>query len=452
MTDQMFVFLCRDVRKFVYDYRRGELQAAESRKFEEHVASCEKCRDYVDRLEGMLDAAAIQEYVPEIDRDDMFGRIVEAAREESGGSLDRDSLFERITAEIDLSDARPSVAKEALELAEPQETLETEREEPAGPTLLYVVAALAAGVLIGIGLGFLYPTSEPVAPQPMVAEKPTPKTTNSPVEVARTTVALAELGSQPTPSGVDDVKVFGDPTASWDIRTQGARRKMELKEGTVLVEFVPDENNELEFVADRFTVRVTGTIFYASTESGLVGVVTGSVEVQPSSGETVTLVGGQEWVDGEGLRQAPAQVRADAGLHINVIEHEELLERKPPPSQKPMAKPDPPRPPMSKEVGQTPRARLRASADDALRDGRHAVAAQYYERMVEELSAADPANASLRLDLARIYIRHLGAERRAIVHLRRFVQDRPDDPLTTDARNELCRIASAVGQAERQCQ
>lgn len=455
MTEQMFVFRCREVRKFAFDYRRGELQPAELRKIEEHVEQCEACHGYLNKLEGMLDAAAIHDYTPKTDRDDLFERIVAEARSDEPERLDRDQLFDRITAEIDKPELRPKVSDEALQLAEPAETVETDRdEEPRTrrPIALYVVAALAAGILIGVSLSFLYPLDpEPTVAPAEIALKSEEDAGDKPTPTVQV-VALDTLTLQPTPAEFDDVRVFGEAEASWEIRTQGKRRKLTLDEGTVLVEFVPKKQRELEFVAEKFTVRVTGTVFYASAEKGIVGVVTGSVEVDTRDGETVELSDGQEWVLGQGLRDAPEVVRPQAERHVEIAAHQAALERAraetkddPPPTV------EAPRPPMTREVKQTPRAALRESADQALRDSRYDVAAQYYERMVEELSAADPANASLRLDLARIYIRHLGQQRRALVHLRRFVNDRPNDSLTPAARTELCRIADEVGANEPEC-
>jgi hypothetical protein len=478
----MFIFLCRDVRKYAYDFRRGELQDAERRKFEEHVASCEQCQDYVNRLEGMLDAAAVHDWAAGIDRDELFDAVIDEAQrrldDESasdGGataetideSLDRDRLFDRITDEI-TGDAANPMAESSSEsndnilplmrrVEDAAEDPDTDDTGGSRRIALYVVAALAAGIAIGIAIPFLTRTTSPTDPVKMVEHDSVDREDESETPPAPTveprTVHLADLTLQPTPAEIEDVRVFGEPMANWSIATQGNKRKMQLDSGTVLVEFVGRGDTELAFESDRFTVRVTGTIFYASADDGVVGVVTGSVEVDTADGETVKLVDGQEWVDGKGLRAAPRTVRRDASLHVDPRDHELSLKEaadQAPEKEEP-EKLQAPRPPMSKEVAKTPRERLRESADEALREGRYAVAAQYYERMVTEFSAADPANASLRLDLARIYIRHLDQPARAAVHLRRFVEDRPGDPARASAKAELCRIVSETGQIEPLC-
>lgn len=475
MTDQFFVFGCRDVRKHAYDFRRGELQPAELRKFEDHVASCEACQDYLDRLEGMLDAAATYDFAAGIDREAVFASVearlaapAAAEREDEPAPvrtgpgqtvpINRDSLFDRITQEItaEQTGQKPAAAPVVNLDKSPLGKLASDSDEVANdegprrrPVLLYVLAALAAGLVLGLLLPNLL-DGEEGAPEQKVAQKEEP-----PEEPADPPSAplLADLSLQPTPADITDVRVFGDPAANWNIKTQGTRRKIELRDGTALVEFVPRKDTSLEVVVgDQFTVRVTGTVFYASAEEGVVGVVTGSVEVETAEGKTVRLVDGQQWSTKEGLHEAPPEAEAEAIRFVDPAEHRRELEQAAKAKTKePPKRLEARRPPISREVAATPRDALRDSADQALREGRYDVAAQYYERMVAELSAADPSNATLRLDLARIYIKHLDEPARAATHLRRFVEDRPNDPATPSAKTELCRIVSESGQIEPLC-
>lgn len=460
MTDQLFVFTCRDVRKHAFDFRRGELHTAEQRKMEDHLGRCENCRAYLTRIEGMLDAGATEDFTPVVDRDALFERIVaEVQPGERRAAPDPDAVFARVVAEVDPA---PPVAPNILAFDRPAPAAAESDDEAPTPkrpgVALYVSLALAAGILIGLGAGLFFPR-EPAVPPTEMAQQDEPDPSQGPPAPAAPShpIQFAELAVQPPPGDVEDVRIYGAATADWTIRTQGARRKLDLDEGALLVEFVPRRDHTLEVVADRFSVMVTGTIFYVSADDGLVGVVTGSVEVHTSAGERIALSDGEEWVAGTGVRPAPPAVREGVALHVDVTRHAEQLavaraQAAPVPSERGRDKQvDAPRPPMSEEVVRTPRQELRAAADRALRAERYDVAAQYYERMVEEFSAADPANASLRLDLARIYVRHLRRERRALVHLQRFVEDRPQDPLTPAARIELCRIAEKVGEVLLEC-
>lgn len=445
MTEQLFVFRCADVRKYAFDHRRGDLQEMELRKFEKHLSACEACQAYYARLDGLLDAALLREVPAQSARDEIFANIVQRVQPGESAQSDadvKDALFDKIAAEI----ARPPVAAEALALAEP----EYEEDDAANDnrtrraSRIFAVAALAAGVAIGFAVRALV-VNEVAPPHREVAEvaQQAPAPTTQPPEPP---ALLAELWPQPAPAGIDNVHVFGTNDASWTLKAQGAGRTMALDAGTVLVEFVPQRRSTLNVVGHGFTVEVTGTIFYVSANPTTVGVVEGSVTVHGGE-KSVRLTAGDAWTPEAGKHVAPPAMRADAERVINIDEHVDALAR----AALDRVVEEPPRPALSKEVVQTPREQLRAAAEDALRAGRYAIAAQFYERMVAELPATLPENASLRLDLARIYIRHLGQEERAISHLRRFVGDRPDDPLTPTARDELCRIARLGGVQERGC-
>ena len=448
MTDQMFVFLCKDVRKHAFEYRRGGLQPVEGRKLEHHVENCEACRDYLDKLEGMLDAAAVLDYAVS-DADALFGRIVAEVRSpQDEQDTERDILFERITAELSREASQASEAEadaheegttDGVEPGESDDAEVIEFPRSRMPVVLYVAAALAAGVLLGISIPRLHaPDPAPTTAAPIAEIAPAPSPDVTPTPPPTPIVDLAALTAQPTPANVADVSVYGTAEAAWDVKLQGVRRKVDLREGTLLVEFVPEDGSELELTTDDYTVRVTGTIFYASASDDIVGVVEGSVDVETEGGDVFSVRAGQQWQRGEGVRKAGPDVRKDAELHVDVDAHaDKLRAAKPVATARKTSK----KPKVSQEVAQTPRAELRAAAEKALRGGRYATAAEYYERMVHELSAREPENASLRLDLARIYIKHLGDEPRARGHLERFVEDRPNDPLTPMARKELCRIA-----------
>ncbi len=476
MTDQMFLFLCRDVHKYAFEYRRGELPSDDVAKLEAHVARCEACQRYLDRLEGMLDAAAIHDFAAGMDRDAIFGRIADEVATDDGG-LDRDVLFERITGELEAvptargdgaphhddgeergaalrrrPDSEPLEETPVVRLPQFAAASDDEIDVETAPrsnTRFWIVAALAAGIAIGISIPYFTNVGDPPAPVvPEVANRDV----STPNPDAPAEFALADLALQPVPAEIEDVRVFGTPTANWNIRSQGAKRRMKLDDGTVLVEFLPERRHSLEVVTPQFTVDVTGTIFYASAADGVVGVVTGSVEVRTED-DTVELTDGEEWSVAEGKREARRASTDEARRFVDPMEHRRVLaERAERPPEERKREMTAPRPPISKEVARTPREALRAEADEALRDGRYEVAAQFYERMVAELSATDPANASLRLDLARIYIKHLDRPARAATHLRRFVRDRPEDPASPSARTELCRIVRSNGQTESLCE
>ena len=65
--------------------------------------------------------------------------------------------------------------------------------------------------------------------------------------------------------------------------------------------------------------------------------------------------------------------------------------------------------------------------EKALRERDYSRAAKNYERLLERLPKAHNERASIRLELARLYMRYLGQRERAIDHLREFVEQHPLD-------------------------
>ncbi len=47
---------CQELVELVTDYLEGALEAADLRRFEEHLAGCGKCNDYLDQLRATIRA------------------------------------------------------------------------------------------------------------------------------------------------------------------------------------------------------------------------------------------------------------------------------------------------------------------------------------------------------------------------------------------------------------
>ena len=85
-------------------------------------------------------------------------------------------------------------------------------------------------------------------------------------------------------------------------------------------------------------------------------------------------------------------------------------------------------------------ATLRLEAEEAMRRRNFSGAAGHYEDLLRLLGPRDRAAATVRLDLALLYYRQLGDERRAIEHLTYFADTWPDDMAAPIAISELCRL------------
>ena len=107
--------------------------------------------------------------------------------------------------------------------------------------------------------------------------------------------------------------------------------------------------------------------------------------------------------------------------------------------------------------GQTPEAlphepnaeSLRQQAQLAMRSRDYQRAASLYEGALRDMGRAD--SAMTRLELANLYVHHLNQPRRAITHLRSFVQEHPKDIAAPTARQQLCKLLGPDASAEALC-
>ena len=94
---------------------------------------------------------------------------------------------------------------------------------------------------------------------------------------------------------------------------------------------------------------------------------------------------------------------------------------------------------------------LRKQAQKALRERDYQRAAKSYERLLERLPRGHNERASIRLELARLYMRYLGQRERAIDHLREFVEQHPLDVAAPSARRQLCQLLGMRASKDPAC-
>lgn len=415
----------RELKMAVFDYLRGDLDRAGVAEIEEQMIASAEFADYVERLQAVMQGA-------------------KKAEAEELDSLDRDAIFESIEAR--LVDDGPPVVVEHFDLPEEEVVVE------GSPAWWRPLAAAAALALI-FGAVYLVASDEnrtgPVSAARNLEKVPLQEQKDDVFERSPEPRMWGTLEQRETE--VESVTVFADDATNFEMMGQGARRTINLERGTVLVEFVPDEVEELTVRASEFEVRVIGTVFYASRDEARVGVVNGRVEVESSSGVVVELSSGEEWSAAAGVRTMPAEPRARAMKVVDIDEHIDSLARA---ETRRVARRKQAAPPVHTDrEPPTPAETLsrRTEARTAIERGDHAEAARILESVLAELPSGDRAAGSIRLDLARIYINSLNRPQRATVHLRRFVKTRPNDAATPSARRELCRLAEGLGREEPEC-
>ena len=291
--------------------------------------------------------------------------------------------------------------------------------------------------------------------------------------------------------------MYALPGAEWEL-TEGAENRLDLRQGAIFVEYIRQADESLTVHTNTFDVRVVGTVFYVSAESAEseVGVLTGTVEVAMAEQETGIRVQGGEQFDTETgtttlhpetLEQLMQRVdpaehevrlqQATAALQNTEVPNDPALQRPvdqisalpapgvernlPRESARPSGAPEEdaasirPEPPVAvEEPDASPRtttADLLAAGRSAERNGEWRVAAESYEQALRVMPRGANDAATVRLDLARIYLRRLQSPESGMQQLRTFLQTWPQDPAAPSVREELCRLAAERNLTESLC-
>lgn len=408
-----------DFRRVAFDYVRGDLGPQESEAVEQRMAESPTYREYVRRIDDMLGAA----------RNDLARTPTPQA----------DALFGRIEAALHAPTVHPATPEF------PTQEVDFEDVSVRRPWALWVAAAAVVVACASLFFVVQRDAQTPAVPQRVVV---TPKTVSEEEGVAKA-APEPRVTVEPVDGPDSDVRLYASRQAKYEI--EGALdKRIRLKDGTLVVEFVPEPGVRLTLSHPNFEVRVVGTVFYASTDgAGLVGVVAGEVLVTTPGGGPVAVKPGQEFVVGEGLRNADPDRVAETRLHVDVERHVQLLEARELVKDLPR---QPSAPPTAHEVALSVEdARTRDEANRLMREGKWEEAAGVLEKLLADLSPTSAGAGAIRLDLARLYLKHLNRPQQAALHLKRFVVSRPRDPATPLARQEYCRIVEASGRQDALC-
>lgn len=430
---------CHTLRAQLFDYRLGELSALDCAAFEERAAACPDCHLYVHRIIDMMNLASSED------------AWVEGDLEDDPELPDR--MFANISATLglDVEHKRPPATVLKGVFGEIQDDEDEDVVAPRHRPLLLSAAAL---LLIGFGgvIGYRVMTASDDAPTtsapPIATQDVQPPTL--PPKLAQEEPLLAQLeASVKTPRAL---KVFASKGATWRVSSPSAKAHvLNLEQGTVLVEFLPRSSESLKVITRGSTVDVTGTVFYVSqpesTKRAEVGVLTGEVKVRSvdrASAPAQTLATGQR-VTLDGLQRIEALRDEDrAQPFVDLARHETLLashQRTPAPAAK-----RPPRAADKLSINE-----LSAQARQALMQKHYERAATLHERLLKRLGPKSTTRATVRLELANLYLTHLNQRAQAVGHLKRFVYDHPYDVATPSARTRLCRLLGADADAEPAC-
>jgi hypothetical protein len=366
---------------------------------------------------------------------------------------------------------------------------------PPTRRLAPIFFAAAAVVLLTFGLIYLLQVPPEQAPQQPVVVADNADTTTATPAVPVPANRFAALTT--TAQGTDDIRVFALPGAEWEL-TEGPENRLYLRQGAIFVEYIRQADETLTVYTDTFDVRVVGTVFYVSVESedSEVGVLAGAVEIATAGQENAVLVqGGEQFDTVTGIASLSPEAREQMVQRVDPAEHEARLQQATAslqnnsvpnnPSRQPSvdqisAMPAPAlernlprdnvRPPngldedadsirpQSQPVVEESDASALTGADDLLAAGRSAerngewrLAAERYEQALRLMPRGASDAATVRLDLARIYLRRLQSPDSGMQQLRTFLQTWPLDPAAASVREEFCRLVDERNLTESLC-
>jgi len=463
---------CDDVRSLAFDARATDAREAKvtgerRARFDRHLEDCSACREYVDRVDGMLGHAAEADPADWASREDdeAFDAIVEAVdRQDDGGEA-------------------PADGGAAVEF---------------WPRSYHAAAGLAAGIALTVA-GFLAwrhlgpgaDSTGPAAsgPTQVAEDNESPATgANQDRDQSPESAHAADLDELSESDEVEEgVEVHASPGASWEI-TDRDPVTVRLDAGTLLVEYLPTGSGRMRVRTRDTEFRVTGTVFYVATDGvwSSAGVAEGSVEVDvPERNSLVELEAGQRL--GADYRVEPMSDRERESIDARVdlerhrAELKSIVAAAPEPEgagdrapsrerseqpvesstdDSPTGESPPQRTKSPEQTGPSggerpdlpdPVAERRRQARAAMERRDFEQAARKYEAMLDELPDDHEATPSVHLDVARVYLHYLDRPKAAAGYLRTFVRRWPDDPAAESARDELCRIAGETDDDESLC-
>ena len=475
--------LCKKIQIDAFDLRRGELSGSDLATLDAHVEHCAGCRDYVERLGDMLDEATIWDPADPVpfDADALFSRIEMTLDSPDPGVTRGDDA--RLGSPGESWPAAPPAGERPAHRLTPtgrigpppsgasSKATSSENDTPArrSASAAHLIIALAAALVAFLAWPLIFSGWIDAPDSPDAPDSATEGVASADGD-ARSTDALARTKINPgTPSEtattteraptleLDALRLFASDDARWGISVLENGWEIEARQGTLVLEFLPTEDQTLQVRFPGGEATVVGTAFYVDADQSELGVITGEVVVREEEGsKDEAVLGGSAWAQGT-QRPIPPTRWESVTTHVDPESHrarqalarEAALARASarPPVDDPVADPGAA---SARSTGAAPArqaktrapgpAILRLEAEEAMRRRNFSEAADRYEDLLEVLGPRDRAAATVRLDLALLYYRQLGDERRAINHLTYFANTWPDDMAAPIAINELCRL------------
>lgn len=287
---------------------------------------------------------------------------------------------------------------------------------------------------------------------------------------------------------------------------------LRLHRGALLVEFVPIDGATLQVETQNSVVHVVGTAFYVDTEQETVSVVTGAVRVERNE-QIFELKTNEVLTENDEIVEISDDSRESLTFLVDPILHQQRLDEAAQAAnfsdeirleaQEIEEIPQPVRTEISRENADpevrehstsrtrerstsrsrersTPRSRerstpredsttqeiaspevenrtetegesLRQTARRALAEENWELSVETYETLLRQTNSQSSLAATIRLELARIYINHLDRPMDAERHMARFLRYNSDDVAVSAVREAYCERLRQRGTVSRHC-
>lgn len=350
---------CAEVEPLIFELRRGELSDVKKTEVDQHLRKCATCRQLAEKMDLMFQSAidADAEDWADIDAAPLFARVeaevsktsapevvdpdqrlddmFEAARtadDDAWGSFDSDALFDRIAGQV----AQKKDTADVVELRPEQSVDEDETPRGGRGWIGVIVAAAACAAVVawwGFEIGSPAPTdSSADRPAPELASSHSETQTDDPAttgakkntdDATKPSFSLPPM--QPVTNSRESVKLFASSDARFDLDEENA--PLRLRQGSVLVEYLPEARSEFAVRSHGYTVTVVGTVFSVNARAEgdvRIAVFEGAVRVTNPDGSTVEVESG-EFVAPEGRGKLTETTTTEASRYVDLKAHRALL-------------------------------------------------------------------------------------------------------------------------------
>lgn len=405
---------CLKIQTEALTHLSGETSSLEKQRFESHLEGCEDCRERVAEISKMMETARAQPFLPSPTvRDRMFAKILEGTGStevptgpRQGGVLNRFPENRLLSAVL--------IAATILALA---------------------TVAIFTLKIQGVPQEGM-PTSDG-RPSSVAASLPSPP-------------AAAFLATtRPTRS----LTVGVTPETRYSLEIDRGKGRLQVKRGRLWIRFEgTPEMTCLEVTAPELTAEVVGTVLVVDVDEQAltsVGVFEGKVRVTSDGGDETLLSEGEVRQPTGRVVPMRSEMKAQVTRWLSDLPEPRQRALQPAATDEPAllgpsSEPDIVVKQDRAQAGEKAPQDLYLEAERQMEKGAFQEAARSLERLIDSRPDSGRADTA-RLELARIYTRHLHRADRAVFHLEAYLARHPSGGESKLVKKRLCGLSKKQG-------